>query len=135
LLDRDGGGLNKQPHESLPLGPRGEDYTRRRLERQGWHFVTANWHCPWGELDIVMRDGSELVFVEVKTRRGDFAGRAEEGISRYKSRRLLRACESFVDKHPNFDGLIWRVDLVAITVNRSNEVIRFTHIRNAVVSG
>jgi putative endonuclease len=127
--------LSEQSRNLLPLGPRGEDYARRRLEKEGWKFIAANWHCRSGELDLVMRDGNELVFVEVKTRRGDFAGRAEEGISVNKRRRLLLTCEWFLAKHPELDRLIWRVDLVAITVNRSNQVIRFSHVRNAVVSG
>jgi putative endonuclease len=127
--------LSERPDEPIPLGPRGEDYARRRLEQQGWKFIAANWHCQGGELDLVMRDGGELVFVEVKTRRGDFSGRAEEGISANKARRLLLAGEWFVADHPELDGLIWRIDLVAITVNGANEVLRCSHVRNAVLTG
>ena len=53
------------------LGTAGESHARRHLEGQGYQFVTANWRCPFGELDLVMRDSDMLVFVEVKTRRGD----------------------------------------------------------------
>ena len=127
--------MSEGANEGIPLGPRGEDYARRRLEQQGWTFITANWHCQSGELDLVMRDGAELVFVEVKTRRGDFSGRAEEGISAKKVRRLLLAGEWFIADHPELDDLIWRVDLIAITVDGANEVLRFSHVRNAVLSG
>jgi putative endonuclease len=82
-----------------------------------------------------MREDDALIFVEVKTRRGDRAGRAEESISPAKARRLLNAAEWFVAEHPDLDGLIWRIDLVAITVNAQDQVDRWTHIRNAVVTG
>ena len=127
--------LSGRPSEPLPLGPRGENYARRRLEKQGWNFVTSNWYCLHGELDLVMKDGKELVFIEVKTRRGDYSGRAEEGISVAKRRKLLKAGDWFIAKHPEFQDSIWRIDLIAITVSPSNEVIRFSHIVNAVVTG
>jgi putative endonuclease len=130
-----GQGLSEHRGEPIPLGPRGEDYARRRLEQHGWKFIAANWHCRSGELDLVMQDGMELVFVEVKTRRGDFSGRAEEGISANKARRLLLAGEWFIAEHPELDELIWRVDLVAITVDDANEVLRYSHVRNAVLTG
>jgi putative endonuclease len=119
----------------ISLGKRGEDYARRKLEKQGWSFVAANWHCAGGELDLIMRDGQNLVFVEVKTRRGDGAGRAEESISTNKTRRLLLSGEWFLAEHPELGDPIWRIDLVAITVNRSDTVVRFSHVRNAVVMG
>ena len=47
------------------LGNAGERDARRLLEEKGFVFVAANWHCPAGELDLVMRDGEEVVVVEV----------------------------------------------------------------------
>jgi putative endonuclease len=117
------------------FGLRGERYARARLERLGWSFVAANWHCRAGELDLIMRAEDALIFVEVKTRRGEWGGRAEESISTAKAARLLNAAEWFVAEHPDLDGLIWRIDLVAITVNDQDRVERWTHIRNAVVTG
>jgi uncharacterized protein (TIGR00252 family) len=59
------------------LGKSGEELARRYLERKGFDFVAANWRCRAGELDLVMRDGDTLVFVEVKTRHGEAAGRVD----------------------------------------------------------
>jgi putative endonuclease len=117
------------------FGQRGERYARTRLERLGWRFIAANWHCRAGELDLVMREDDALIFVEVKTRRGDGAGYAEESISPTKARRLLSAAEWFIADHPDLGDLIWRIDLIAITVNDQNRVERWTHIHNAVVTG
>jgi putative endonuclease len=114
------------------LGTAGELHARRYLEVRGMQHVESNWRCPAGELDLVMRDGDELVFVEVKTRHGEGMGRAEEGVSNAQSRRLLRAGEIYVATHPDAHELIWRIDLVAITLDRSGAVRRVNHMPNAI---
>jgi putative endonuclease len=117
------------------LGPTGEQEARTYLESKGMQFVTANWRCASGEIDLVMLDGSELVFVEVKARRGDYAGRAEEAVGKAKSRKLLATGEWFVSRHPEHQPRIWRIDLLAITYDRSGKVSRIGHIVNAIVTG
>jgi putative endonuclease len=116
------------------LGSQGEGHARRYLEARGYTYLAMNWHCVAGELDLVMRDGDEVAFVEVKTRRGEQAGRAEESISPAQQPRLLAAAEWFLSEHPELDDLIWRIDLVAITLDASGAVRRVTHVVNAVVT-
>lgn len=117
------------------LGDRGEERARRLLEAKGYAFLAANWSCAAGELDLVMRDGAEVVVVEVKLRRGEARGRAEEAITPAKARRLLAAGEWFVGERPELADAIWRVDLVAITLDRSGAIERVTHVVNAVGVG
>jgi len=112
------------------LGDFGEAEARRYLEAEGWEWLAANWICPHGELDLVMRDGDEVVFVEVKTRRGEGSGRAEEGVSPAKLRRVFLAAELFLQQGGGFDDLIWRVDLLALTLNDSGAIQRVTHVEN-----
>jgi putative endonuclease len=116
------------------LGDNGETIARRHLETHGLTFVTRNWHCRAGELDLVMLDGDVLVFVEVKTRNGERAGRAEEAISPSKAKKLLAAGEWFVADHPEHQDLTWRCDLVAITIG-DDGVARIDHYVNAIVEG
>ncbi len=97
-------------------------------------LVGRNWYCRAGEIDLIMRDGEELVFVEVKTRRGEGAGRAEEAVSRSKSRKMLAAGEWYITRHPAFQDLFWRCDLVAITM-LSNRPPEIAHFVNAIVIG
>ena len=117
------------------LGDQGEGHARRYLEARGLTFVTANWRCPAGELDLVMRDGDEIVFVEVKTRRGEGMGRAEDAITPAKAGRLLATGEWFLAQTPDLADAIWRVDLVAITLDGTGAVRRLTHVVNAVTVG
>lgn len=117
------------------LGRVGERHARLVLEGRGYQFVTANWHCLSGELDLVMLDGNELVFVEVKTRRGERAGRADEAISGAKARRLLATSEWFVAEHAEHQHRIWRVDLIAITIDPITGAATANHYINAIVAG
>ncbi|MEA2531959.1 MAG: putative endonuclease [Thermomicrobiales bacterium] len=117
------------------LGRSGEGLARAYLERQGFVFLAANWRCRLGELDLVMRDGDDLVFVEVKTRHGDEAGRAEEGISAAQAQRILASAEWFLSEHQDLESSIWRVDLVAVTLDGNGAVARLTHWPDAVVTG
>jgi putative endonuclease len=117
------------------LGAVGEHHARLMLERKGFRFVEANWHAPSGEIDLVMLDGELLVFVEVKVRRGDRAGTAEESITRTKARRLLATGEWYVAERPQFAEHPWRIDLVAITIDGRGVVVRSRHVEDAVVAG
>ena len=65
---------------------RGEDAAAAYLERIGLVIEARNWRCQSGEIDIVAREGDEVVFVEVKTRRSERAGTAEEAVSTAKQR-------------------------------------------------
>jgi putative endonuclease len=123
------------PTPRTKLGATGEALARRHLEAQGLEWLTSNWRCSAGEIDLVMRDGDELVFVEVKLRRGEMAGRAEESISPAKGKKLLAAGGWYVAAHPEVSDPIWRIDLVAITLDRTGRVERVSHVTNAVVAG
>ncbi len=120
------------PPPRRALGTAGEGHARRYLEAGGLVFVEANWRCRGGELDLVFWDEAELVFVEVKTRHGEAMGRAEEGVSPAQARRLLRACGAYLAQHPDVGDPIWRIDLVAITLDRSGAVLRVSHVPNAI---
>jgi putative endonuclease len=117
------------------LGRLGERHARLVLEGHGYRFVAANWHCLSGELDLVMLGCDELVFVEVKTRRGDRAGRADDAISDAKAENVLSAGEWFVAEHPEHQHRIWRVDIVAVTLHPTTGVTTANHYVNAIVSG
>ncbi len=114
------------------LGDAGEQLARRHLEEEGYAFLDANWSCPSGELDLVMRDGDVVVFVEVKTRRGENLGAAEESVTTFKIGRLLRTSEIYLASRPELTDLFWRIDVIAVTLLSTGAVGRFTHMINAV---
>ena len=117
------------------LGAAGEQLARRHLEQRGYRFVAANWRRPYGELDLIMRDGDVLVFVEVKTRSSERLITAEESLTAAQARRLLRGAQYFLAEREDLANLYWRIDLVAITVTPTGAVSRLTHVVDAVRSG
>lgn len=117
------------------IGAMAEAHVRTYLERQGYTFRHANWRYGHGELDLVMDDGDEIVFVEVKARRSESAGRAEEGIGKKQQGILLRTGDLYTQNVPGAEGKYWRIDLVAITLGWDNEVQDIVHYQNAVVIG
>ena len=60
------------------IGSEAERVARTFLEQQGLTFVMQNYRCRSGEIDLIMRDGTELVFVEVKYRKNSQHGKAVE---------------------------------------------------------
>lgn len=117
------------------LGTAGEAHARRYLEARGYRFVAAQWRAAGCELDLVMWDGDELVFVEVKTRRGESHGRAAESVTPRQVQALIRGAETYVQT-PGLAGgpePIWRIDLVAVTLDLSGRVADVTHVENAFV--
>ena len=117
------------------VGVTGERHARILLEAHGYRFVASNWRCTAGELDLVMLDGEELVFIEVKTRRGDHAGRADDAITPGKARRMLAAAEWFLAQHPAHQHRLWRCDMVAITLAPDTGRATVRHYVNAIVDG
>ena len=69
------------------------------LAAQGLRIVARNWRCRFGEIDLVVRDGATLVFVEVRMRRSDAFGGAAESIHAAKRRKLFAAANLYLSAH------------------------------------
>lgn len=99
---------------SKARGADAESRACRQLERAGLSVVARNWRCRHGELDLVMRDGEALVFVEVRQRRQAGYGSAAASVDTGKQRRIIRAARAFVAAHPAEGQRPLRFDVVAI---------------------
>jgi putative endonuclease len=96
----------------LSLGERGERAAAKFLRRIGYKIISRGGGR--GELDVVAVDGRTLVFVEVKTRRGDDAGSPQAAVDLEKQRRITRAAARFLKRHELLDHSA-RFDVVAVT--------------------
>ncbi len=70
------------------VGAHGERLAEQHLTEQGLVVLARNWRCALGEVDLILRDGPDVVFCEVKTRRGTRYGTPAEAIRPDKVRRL-----------------------------------------------
>lgn len=96
------------------VGTRLERTAERYLSRRGLRTLARNYRCRGGELDLVMRHGESIVFVEVRYRRSRAYGSAGESVDWRKQQRLLRAAEHYLARHGEQGRCPCRFDVVAI---------------------
>ncbi len=93
-------------------GPRAEAIAAAFLRERGLTLVESNWRCRLGEIDLVLREGSTIVFVEVRLRTHPDFGGAAESIGRAKRQRLLAAARLYLSRRPEqpcrFDAVLLR---------------------------
>jgi putative endonuclease len=111
------------------LGVHGERIAAAYLTRAGVRVLDRNWRCREGELDIVAREGSALVFCEVKTRRGTGFGHPVEAVTPAKQRRLRMLAHRWLAAHDEHARDV-RFDVVGVLVRPSRPAL-VTHLRAA----
>jgi len=98
------------------LGRTGEHLAAEALMSRGYRILERNFRCSYGEIDLVAEDQDDLVFIEVKTRRGTAFGRPEEAVTLRKQRKLLEIAYYYLDLHTCSDRQ-WRIDVVAVQLS------------------
>ncbi|GAB1594524.1 YraN family protein [Lysobacter claricitrinus] len=93
-------------------GARVEAAAREHLIRAGLAPVATNANYRFGELDLVMRDGVVLVFVEVRYRADDRFGGGAQSITHAKRRKLVQAASAFLASHPRWTDAPCRFDVI-----------------------
>lgn len=83
------------------------------LQRQGLIQRCRNYHCRFGEIDLVMDDGEALVFVEVRYRGNTRYGDGAASVTRAKQQRLVRTARHYLARHPQLQSRPCRFDVVA----------------------
>jgi len=95
------------------LGETYEQKTKCYLEEQGMSVRSMNYRCKFGEVDLIVIDNGDLVFVEVKYRKNKAFGYPEESVTYIKKRNIIKTAKWYVYKkglhHMNirFDVAAW----------------------------
>ena len=119
----------------IKLGKFGEEYASRWLINNGWVIIRRNYHDRFSEVDIIARSSDGiLVFFEIKALSGGSSHEysPEDHMNKLKIDKLIKTCEMFSAKHPELicDSSGWRIDLLALTINTNNVVVK--HYKNVV---
>lgn len=101
------------PADARARGARIERFAADWLAARGLTLEAANQHARGGELDLVMRDGTTLVFVEVRHRTDARHGHPLETITPAKRRRLIQAARFYLQR--NGLSCACRFDVLAVT--------------------
>ncbi len=99
------------------IGTKEEALAAAFLEKQGYRIEEQNFRCRLGEIDIIARDGSVLVFVEVKFRSNEKYGNPAEAVNFRKQYKICRVADYYRMLHRVWDGQPCRFDIVAIQGN------------------
>jgi len=109
-------------------GRAGEAIAARHLEKKGYTILEKNFSNKFGEIDIIAKDKNILVFVEVKTKIGEDFGLPEEMITPGKLWRVRNMATMYLQG----ESAPCRIDVVAIVLGATNEVLRLTHYENVI---
>lgn len=113
------------------FGNRGERAAARHLKRQGMRVIARQHRTRLGEIDLIALDGGRVVFVEVKTRKSDAAGRPEEAVTAAKQRQLTRLGLEYLKRRGWLGKRAARFDVVAVTWPDGERRPEIVHYRNA----
>ena len=117
---------------SRKSGKHFEEYAARFLQKKGLKLLTQNFPAYRGELDLVMRDGETLVFVEVKFRKNSNFGSAAETVTLKKQQHMVLAAQFYLQSHQQFSQLACRFDVIAINgTSRQDDNPKIDWIKNA----
>ena len=101
------------PPDKMSKGRNAENLACRYLERQGLQLLQRNFQCRCGELDLIMRDGPYVVFVEVRFRSSERYGSPAETVTAAKRKRLIRAAAYYLQRQ-RFNNPC-RFDIIGVT--------------------
>lgn len=104
-------------------GVAGENTALAFLERQGCRLLARNWHCAFGEIDLIVKNGNTILFVEVKYRKNSAFGGAAYSISPAKLLKLQKTAEHYLQQH-RLNHLPCRIDAVLIQGGQAPEWVQ-----------
>ncbi len=112
------------------LGQFGEEQAARYLRRRFYSIVERNYRCRLGEIDLIVRRGGILAFVEVKLRKDDTHGEAREFVTARKQQRVIAAAEQWLSQHET--ALQPRFDVIEVYAPKGeNGPVKIRHIEDA----
>jgi len=110
-------------------GDAGEKIAAEFLINHGYAIIGTNFRCQYGEVDIIAEHANCLVFVEVRTKKSLAFGTPEESITPAKKEKLILTAQTYMQEHNDLPS-DWRIDVVAVELNKNNSVKRIDLIEN-----
>ena len=103
------------------LGRAGEKEACKFLKSNGYEILDTNYRTYVGEVDIVAKQGEEIVFVEVKTRSGDEYGTPAEAVTRKKQEKYFKVAQEYLIKTSRTSSSC-RFDVIEIENGQINHI-------------
>lgn len=114
----------------LSIGKIGESLAVTHLEARGCRILARNYRAGRGEIDLIVRDGQFIVFVEVKTRRSLKFGVPQAAVTRQKQRQISKIALTYLQSKNLWDTPC-RFDVIGIHLSHRSELLHLEHIESA----
>ena len=101
-------------------GEEAEQAALHYLEQQGLRLIARNYRCPRGEIDLIMMDGNQLAFIEVRYRKSSRFGSAAESVTLAKQQRIASAAAHYLVSRK--ENRSCRFDVVAMAGDHKNGI-------------
>lgn len=108
---------------TLQTGKKYEQLALQYLKKQGLKSITQNYHCRLGEIDLIMKENTTLVFVEVRFRRNPNYGNGIESITHSKIQRIIKTAEHYLMLYQQKTQCV-RFDAIGIDANHKIQWIK-----------
>ncbi|MGE5315318.1 MAG: YraN family protein [Acidobacteriota bacterium] len=115
--------MEKNTRHRKILGTAGESLAEQFYREQGCEVLEKNFIFRHGEIDLIVKDRDEVVFVEVKTRRGTRFGLPEEAVTPLKQHYIRRAAEGFLWLR-HLESKPCRFDVFSVTTEKGQAKTR-----------
>ncbi|MDZ4182371.1 MAG: YraN family protein [Candidatus Cloacimonadaceae bacterium] len=109
----------------------GEDLSAKYLCGKGYEVLCKNFRTKEGEIDLIVQDQHNLVFVEVKTRSKHSIGDALANVSRPKQRRITSSAQEYINQNPNLVKYRVRFDIIIVFYYPATTTFKIKHFADA----
>ncbi|MCD4705733.1 YraN family protein [bacterium] len=112
------------------FGRRGEEVAKKYLIKNNYQILDTNYKNYFGEIDIVAKLKSKIIFVEVKTRSSRMFGAPEESVNFAKQKKLMKASEKYIFENKLNNE--YQIDVITVEKEQGVDKAKLKHFKNAV---
>ncbi|GAA5006469.1 YraN family protein [Acinetobacter puyangensis] len=110
-------------YKKTEIGRYAEQWVLAYLQHVGLQHLYSNFHCRYGEVDLIMLDQECLVFAEVRARKYSAFATALESVDEKKQAKTILAAQHFLQKYPEYEHFDCRFDVVALDYCSVNSIV------------
>lgn len=114
----------KENHNSQKAGQKAENEASRFLQTKGLRLLAQNYHCHFGEIDLIMQDHEDIVFIEVRVRNNSCYGDPIESVTIKKQKKIFKTATHYLQTKNWLDKVNCRFDIIGISGSNDIEWVK-----------
>ena len=114
----------------ITIGKYAEEIAKDYLAEKGYKIIERNYRKPWGEIDIVAKNGDVFLFVEVKANSVESREFAPETrVDKKRIGRIIRTAQTYLSSTGN-KNISWQVDIISVTFFKKEGRAKIVYFKN-----